>query len=60
MKAKFNQILANFDHKSSGKANGKNNNNMQQQPQSQHATGYFKGGVPQSITPQQELQAVTL
>ncbi len=51
MKAKFNQILANFDHDNSGARDGDqralNNGNSQQ-------TGYFRGGVPQN------LQAVNL
>ena len=44
MKAKFNQILANFDNEQSQSAQPSSKN----LPPSQQQTGYFNGGVPQN------------
>ena len=46
MKAKFNQILANFDHETSGTLD--KNRRLASNGNSQ-TTGYFKGGVPQEL-----------
>lgn len=49
MKAKFNQILANFDNENSGAKEGDQRGQSNVANGSSQQTGYFRGGVPHEL-----------